>query len=333
MASIEILGAETWGTALARLLSNNGHCVTVWSTSEKKIDYCLRNRRHPNLGEMIIPKGVGFTKLIGEACNGKDIIIFAVPSVSVRQTAKQAVPHIKNNQILVDVSKGLEVGSLMTMTEVIKSEVISDGMHSGVRVVALSGPTHAEEVARDLPTTIVSACSNQYAAKVVQDVVTNSYMRVYTNYDVLGVELCGALKNIIAIAAGISQGLGYGDNAKAALITRGLYEITQLGVAMGCSEETFFGLAGLGDLVVTATSENSRNNKCGQLIGRGMSADEAIKQIDMVVEGVNAIPAALQLSQKYGIEMPIIYAVNDVIFRGADPAETVSKLYESRAKV
>lgn len=312
--------------ALARMLSNNDHKVVVWSAIESEIDSFSTTRRHPNLKGMVIPDAVQFTKSMEEVCAAKDIILFAVPSVFVRDTAKLAAPYLKHDQLIVDVAKGLEPDTLMTMSEVIRDEVLKDGEHSGVRIVALSGPTHAEEVALDLPTTIVSACMDQKAAETVQSVFMNPHMRVYTNYDVLGVELCGALKNIMALAAGISQGLGYGDNAKAALITRGLAEITRLGIAMGCAEQTFCGLAGLGDLVVTATSENSRNNRCGQLIGRGVAPSVAIQQIGMVVEGVNAIPAAMQLSAKYGIEMPIVFAVNDVINNGADPATTVAKL-------
>lgn len=326
MVSIGILGAGTWGIALARMLTNSGYEVVVWSAIEKEIDNLSATRRHPNLKGMIIPDAVQFTKSVEKVCQGRDIVLFAVPSVFVRSTARLVAPHLPHDQLVVDVAKGLEPDTLMTMSEIIRAEVIKDGQHSGVRIVALSGPTHAEEVALDMPTAIVSACADQSAAEVVQRIFMNPCMRVYTNYDVLGVELSGALKNIVALAAGISQGLGYGDNAKAALITRGLAEITRLGLAMGCAEQTFSGLAGVGDLIVTATSENSRNNRCGRLIGRGTKPTEAIKQIGMVVEGINAIPAALQLSEKYGIEMPIVSAVNDIVNGSADAVETVATL-------
>ena len=212
------------------------------------------------------------------------------------------------------------------MTNVIREELNVDGKHENIKLVALSGPTHAEEVAKDMPTTIVSACEDMEIAEKVQDIFMNTCMRVYINTDVLGVELCGALKNIIALAAGICSGLGYGDNTRAALITRGLAEIKQLGLNMGCLEDTFYGLSGMGDLIVTATSNHSRNNKAGYLIGQGKSVKEAISEVGMVVEGINAIPAAMQLSKLYKTELPIIYAVNDVIYNGANPLKAVQKI-------
>ena len=220
----------------------------------------------------------------------------------------------------------IEPDTLFTLTQVIGDELKKDGKHDRIRLVALSGPTHAEEVALDLPTTIVASCEDKEAAACVQKVFMNDVMRVYTNDDVLGVELCGAMKNIIALASGIALGLGYGDNTKAALITRGMYEITRLGRAMGCDEHTFYGLAGIGDLIVTATSEHSRNNRCGHLIGEGMKPEDAVKKVGMVVEGINAIPAALRLQKKYGIEMPLVNAVDAVVNHGADPKETVKEL-------
>lgn len=312
--------------ALARMLSNSGYAVTVWSAIEKEIDVFSTSRVHPNLPQMKIPEAISFTKDIGQVCTGKDILLFAVPSVFVRSTAAKAREHIADGQIIVDVAKGIEPDTLYTMTEVIRDELWKDGNHSNIKLVALSGPTHAEEVALDMPTTIVSACTDLETAELVQDIFMNSCMRVYTNVDVTGVELCGALKNIIALAAGISAGLGYGDNAKAALITRGMAEITRLGIAMGCMEQTFSGLAGIGDLIVTATSVHSRNNRAGQLIGKGHPVQQAIQEVGMVVEGVNALPAAMELSQRYGVEMPITSAVNGVIRGEADPAATVIAL-------
>lgn len=321
MSTIGVLGAGTWAIALARLLANSGHEVMVWSAVSSEIDELSANRKQRNLPGVIIPDSVRFTKDICELCQGKDIVIFAVPSIYVRTVAKVAAPHILQNQIIVDVAKGIEEGTLYTMTQVIRDEI-----HSVQYVVALSGPSHAEEVARDIPTTIVSACANMIIAEKVQDVFMNKVLRVYTNFDVEGVELCGAFKNIIALGAGIAAGLGYGDNTKAAIITRGMAEITRLGIAMGCSEQTFNGLAGIGDLIVTATSNHSRNNKCGYLIGKGKKVSEAIQEIGMVVEGINAIPAAIQLSKRYKIELPIISAVNDIINKEKEPKSVVDDL-------
>ena len=324
MAKVGILGAGTWGIALARMLANCGHDVTVWSAIPEEIDALLATHRQPNLTDVLIPESVSFTKQINKACIDKDILLFAVPSVFVRSTVNAATPYISENQIIVDVAKGIESDTLYTMTQVIWDELRKVGKKCSL--VALSGPTHAEEVARDIPTMIVSACSDMEVAKKVQDIFSSSCMRVYTNPDVVGVELCGALKNIIALASGIATGLGFGDNTKAALITRGMAEITRLGKAMGCYEQTFSGLAGIGDLIVTATSEHSRNNRCGRLIGQGIKIEDAVKQVGMVVEGINAIPAALQLSKKYNSSMPLTEAVNEIINNGRDPREMVSNL-------
>ena len=309
MQRIGVLGAGTWGIALARLLSLSGHEVTVWSALEQEIEEFSVTRRHPNLPGMVIPLEVGFTKSIEEVCKNKDFLLFAVPSPFVRSTARKAAPYVTEGQIIVDVAKGIEADTLFTMTQIIRSEIPDPT----VKLVALSGPTHAEEVARDLPTTIVAACTDMAAAEQAQNVFWASCMRVYTNEDVLGVELSGAMKNVIALAAGIAAGLGYGDNTKAALITRGMAEITRLGLAMGCRIETFLGLAGIGDLIVTATSVHSRNNRCGMLIGKGTDPQEAIKQVGMVVEGINALPAAMKLAKMYHVEMPIVEAVDAVV--------------------
>ncbi|MBQ1900374.1 MAG: NAD(P)-dependent glycerol-3-phosphate dehydrogenase [Erysipelotrichaceae bacterium] len=322
---IGVLGAGTWGMALARMLANDEKEVTVWSAIEKEIDDMSATRTHKNLPGMVIPESIVFTKEIEDVCKDKDILLFAVPSVYVRGTARNAAPYIEDGQIIVDVAKGIEPGTLFTMSQVIEDE-LNDGKHEHVKVVALSGPTHAEEVARDLPTTIVSACKDKDAAKAVQDIFTNTCMRVYTNEDVLGIELCGALKNIIALAAGISTGLGYGDNAKAAIITRGMVEMTRLGLKMGARQETFAGLAGIGDLIVTATSMHSRNNRCGMLIGQGVKPKEAVKQVGMVVEGVNALPAAMALIEKYQVEMPITAMVDAIVNEKVDPLSAVGAL-------
>ena len=327
MSKIGVLGAGTWGMALARMLHNSGHNVCIWSALDREVEEFSATRRHPNLPGMQIPEGIAFTKEIGEVCKDKDVLLFAVPSPFVRSTARLAAPYIPQNQIIVDVAKGIEADTLLTMTGIIADE-ISDPT---VKLVALSGPTHAEEVAMDLPTTIVSACEDEQVAELVQNVFWGTCMRVYTNTDVLGVELCGAMKNVIALAAGVATGLGYGDNAKAALITRGMAEISRLGMAMGCKEQTFGGLAGIGDLIVTATSVHSRNNRCGMLIGQGVSVDEAIKQVGMVVEGINALPAAMTLAKKYNVEMPIVEAAYQVVKEGVAPKDVVQQLM-SRGK-
>lgn len=324
MKSIGILGAGTWGMALARMLTNCGHDVIVWSAIPEEINTLSATRRQKNLQDVIIPAETKFTSSIVEVCKEKDIILFAVPSVYVRSTAKLAAPYIPNEQIIVDVAKGIENYTFYTMTQVIGDELEKAGKHCSL--VALSGPTHAEEVARDVPTMIVSACENMEVACEVQDVFMNSCLRVYTNPDVIGVELCGAVKNIIALAVGIATGLNCGDNTKAALITRGMAEITRLGKAMGCYEQTFSGLAGIGDLIVTATSEHSRNNRCGRLIGQGIKPEEAVEQIGMVVEGINALPATLQLARKYKVSMPITEAVNEIINNGKDAQDMLTDL-------
>ena len=322
MTKIGVLGAGTWGMALARMLQLSGNQVTVWSALEREVEEFSATRRHPNLPGMEIPQQLQFTKNMEEVCRDKEILLFAVPSPFVRSTARKAAPFIRDNQIVVDVAKGIEADTLYTMTQIIADEL----RNPSVKLVALSGPTHAEEVAKDLPTTIVSACEDLTAAERVQQVFGNTCMRVYTNDDVLGVELCGAMKNIMALASGVALGLGYGDNTKAALITRGMAEITRLGIAMGCKPQTFYGLAGIGDLIVTATSVHSRNNRCGLLLGQGVPPQEAVKQVGMVVEGINALPAAMRLAEKYGVEMPLATAVNAVVNQGADPRDAVAKL-------
>ncbi len=332
MKKIGVLGAGTWGMALARMLCRCGYEVVVWSALAEEVEEYSATRRHRNLPGMIIPDEIVFTKNIEEACTGKDVVLFAVPSVFVRRTASSAREFIPDGQLIADVAKGIEPDTLMTLSQVIGDELKKDGKHDHVRIVALSGPTHAEEVAKDMPTTIVSACEDPEAAEKIQDIFMNSCLRVYTNTDVEGIELCGALKNIIALACGISAGLGYGDNTKAALITRGMAEMARLGRKMGCREQTFAGLAGIGDLIVTATSVHSRNNRAGFLIGQGKSVPEAVKEVGMVVEGLNALPAAITLSEKYGVEMPIVKGVDQIVNHGAAPAEIVEQLMSREKK-
>ena len=277
MTKIAVFGAGTWGIALARLLAVNGRDVTVWSAIPAELKSLSTTRRHPNLPGMELPSAMHYTADIAEACTGRDILLFAVPSPFVRSTAKKAAKYIPDGQLIVDVAKGVEDKTLMTMSEIIEDELAR--AKRTARVVALSGPTHAEEVARDMPTLIVAASEDEAAAKAVQKAFTAPNFRVYTNTDRRGTELGGAVKNVIALAVGIALGLGYGDNAKAALITRGNAELTRLGLAMGCKPETFAGLSGMGDLIVTCTSMHSRNLHAGMLLGRGKTAEEAKSEV------------------------------------------------------
>ena len=311
MTKIAVFGAGTWGIALARLLAVNGRAVTVWSAIPAELKSLSTTRRHPNLPGMELPSAMHYTADIAEACTGRDILLFAVPSPFVRSTAKKAATYIPDGQLIVDVAKGVEDKTLMTMSEIIEDELAK--AKRTARVVALSGPTHAEEVARDMPTLIVAGSPDEAAARKVQQIFTTPTFRVYTNTDRRGVELGGAVKNVIALAVGIAMGLDYGDNAKAALITRGNAELARLGVAMGCKAETFAGLSGMGDLIVTCTSMHSRNLHAGMLIGRGKDVETAKKEVGQVVEGINALPAACKLAKKYKVEMPIVNAVDDIL--------------------
>ena len=311
MTKIAVFGAGTWGIALARLLAVNGRDVTVWSAIPAELKSLSTTRRHPNLPGMELPCAMHYTADIAEACTGRDILLFAVPSPFVRSTAKKAAKYIPDGQLIVDVAKGVEDKTLMTMSEIIEDELAK--AKRTARVVALSGPTHAEEVARDMPTLIVAASEDEAAAKAVQKAFTAPSFRVYTNTDRRGTELGGAVKNVIALAVGIALGLGYGDNAKAALITRGNAELTRLGLAMGCKPETFAGLSGMGDLIVTCTSMHSRNLHAGMLLGRGKTAEEAKAEVGQVVEGINALPAVCRLAKKYKVEMPIVQSVDTIL--------------------
>ena len=310
---IGVLGAGTWGTALARLLAENGHDVTIWSALPEELKSMATTHRHPNLPGMQLPAALHYTADMADICAGRDLLVFAVPSVFVRSTAKKAARYLPDGQLIVDVAKGIEEKTLFTLSEVIESELHARPGHEGCRVVALSGPTHAEEVARDLPTLIVAAAREEADAQKVQHIFTNPNFRVYTNTDRRGVELGGAVKNVIALAVGVALGLDYGDNAKAALITSGNAELARLGVAMGCQAATFAGLSGMGDLIVTCTSMHSRNLHAGMLIGRGMDVETAKKEVGQVVEGINALPAARRLAKKYKVEMPIVEAMGAIL--------------------
>ncbi|MCF0107437.1 MAG: NAD(P)-dependent glycerol-3-phosphate dehydrogenase [Bacilli bacterium] len=326
MSSIGIIGSGTWGTAIANMLANHEHNVALYSPFESEINNLKKTLEHPNLKGCKLSDKITFTNDLIVATKGKEIIVIAVPSPYVRNTTKQLKSLLSKEQIIVTVAKGIEEHTNLTMSEIINSE-----LGNGFKVVALSGPTHAEEVSIGQPTLIVSACEDEEVAKIVQKVFYNEVLRVYTNTDIKGVELCGALKNIIALAAGMSDGLGYGDNAKAAIVTRGLNEMVTLGTAMGCNLKTFYGLAGIGDIVVTATSTHSRNHNCGYLIGKGKSLEEAKKEVGMVVEGIYALQAAKELEKKYDVELPIVDVVYDILMNGKPVQSALDSLF-SRSK-
>ncbi len=319
---ITILGSGGWGTALACTLSKNND-ILLWSLFEKEIDELKENKENKAfLPGVTLPDSIEFSSDLKYSVEKAEIVIFAVPSFAMRETAKNAGKYFNpETQIAVCVAKGLEDSSFMTLGEVIESELPKNS-----RVCALSGPTHAEEVARDIPTTIVAAARDIKTAEIVQNAMMNENFRIYTSDDMKGVELGGTIKNVIALCAGISDGCGFGDNAKAALMTRGIHEIARLGVAMGGKRETFYGLSGIGDLIVTCTSMHSRNRRCGILIGKGMSADEAMKEVNMVVEGVKCLKAVYNAAKKCNVEMPIINEAYDVIFNNKKPLDCVSAL-------
>ncbi len=330
MANIGVLGAGTWGTALARMLAVNGHNVTMWSALPQELIELKNTRKHKNLPGCTLPESISYTPDIHEICQGRDILLFAVPSPYVRTTARSCLPHLAPFQVIVDVAKGIEAGSLMTMSQVIQSEVDSQPGLQGVRVVALSGPTHAEEVALDLPTAIVASSEDMAAAEKAQDIFMNPNFRVYTNNDVIGVELGGAVKNIIALGCGIACGLGYGDNARAALITRGAAEISRLAPVCGGSAGTIAGLAGIGDLIVTCTSVHSRNFRAGVLMGQGKTSEQAVAEVGMVVEGLNALPGVKALAAKYHVELPIVNMVDAIVSGHVPVRDAVDKLMGRR---
>ena len=319
---VAVLGAGTWGTALAIQLAENDNQVTLWSKLPREIEALRADRKKvPNLPDAVLQDSVILTTDLEEACKDKDLIVFAVASPYVRSTAELAKPFIPDGQVIVNVAKGIEESTMMTLTEVI-SDVIP-GAETGV----LSGPSHAEEVGRDIPTAVVVGATNHKTAVMIQDTFMNDYFRIYINPDVIGIELGGSLKNVIALAAGVVDGLGLGDNTKAALMTRGLAEISRLGVAMGGNLETFLGLSGMGDLIVTCTSLHSRNHNAGYLIGKGYTMQEAMDEVKQVVEGVYSAKAALLLAKKYKVEMPIVEQVNKVLFEGKTAQEALADLF------
>lgn len=318
---IAVIGSGSWGTAVAVMLAARGHNVYLWSWIQEETDRLAHDRENKEfLPGIPFPETITCTHDMALCAENADLIITAAPSPATRTTAKQLSPHVKEGQKIINISKGLEEGTLLRLSEVYKQEIPQ------ASISVMSGPSHAEEVSRNLPTTNVVASENAETAKFIQDILMGEMFRVYTSTDVVGVELGGALKNVIALCAGISDGLGYGDNTKAALMTRGLAEIARLGKAMGADETTFMGLSGVGDLIVTCTSMHSRNRRAGILLGKGKSLKETLKEVHMVVEGANTAKAAYEMAKKYNIEMPIVKEAYDILYNGASAKEAVLRL-------
>lgn len=321
MKKISIIGGGSFGTAIAVLLSKNGLECSIWCHSKgttNDINIYRENKKY--LKGIIIPSNVKAYCDLQEALVDSEVVVLAVPSKAIRETSRKVAPLLKKNEIIVTVAKGIENHTLKRMSQIIEEEIKN---HS---IVVLSGPSHAEEVAREIPTTVTVASKNMEAAEKIQSIFSSNTFRVYTNSDLIGVEIGGAFKNIIALAAGISDGIGYGDNTKAALMTRGMSEIIRVGTKLSGKAETFYGLTGMGDLIVTCTSMHSRNRKAGILIGKGKTVDEAIKEVGMVVEGIEAVKAFYELKVKTDVDMPITAALYEVLFKGKDPKESVIEL-------
>lgn len=328
MSNVGIIGAGSWGTALAVLLHNNGNRITVWSAIESEIEMLQKEHEQKDkLPGVKLPEDMIFTTDLEKAIDGMDVIVLAVPSPFTRSTAAKMAPFVAPGQRIVNVAKGIEENTLMTLSEIIEQEVPQ------AEVAVLSGPSHAEEVGKGIPTTIVVGSRKKETAEYLQSLFMSEVFRVYISSDILGIELGAALKNVVALAAGIADGLGYGDNTKAALITRGIAEIARLGIHMGGRMETFYGLTGIGDLIVTCASMHSRNRRAGILIGKGATMDEAMAEVKMVVEGVYSAKAGLALAQKYHVSMPIIEQVNKILFEGAPAAAAVKELMVRDKKV
>ncbi len=323
MKKVSFLGAGSWGTALAVQCANNGHKVTIWSKIQSEIDMLRENREHKDrLPGVKLPDSIVIEDDLEKACTGQDILVWSVASPYVRSTAQLAKPYIEDGQIIVNVGKGIEEGTLMTLCEVLEDELpMAD-------VAVLSGPSHAEEVSRSMPTTVVVGAKSKKTAMFVQDVFMGNNFRVYTSPDMTGIELGGALKNVIALAAGILDGMGLGDNTKAALMTRGILEISRLGEELGGKMETFFGLSGIGDLIVTCTSSHSRNHNCGYLLGKGKTLAEAKDEIRQVVEGANCARAAMALANKYHVTMPIVEQINAILFENKSAEQAMKELLD-----
>lgn len=324
MRSVAVVGAGSWGTALATVLSENHEHVALWARREELVEEINRSQENKRyLPGIALPKNIRADASLARVVEGKELVLLVVPSHAMRDTVRQLAPHLHANAILVHATKGLEIDSLKRMSEVIEEETPA-AFHG--RIAVLSGPSHAEEVGMKAPTTVVVAAKEIEVAEDVQDAFITSRFRVYTNPDIMGVEIGGALKNIIALGAGVSDGLAFGDNAKAALLTRGLAEISRLGIKLGANPLTFTGLAGVGDLVVTATSQHSRNWRAGSMLAQGMSPDEIVERMGMVVEGIKTTKAAHKLSRKLDVDMPITRELHALLFENKSPREAVNDL-------
>lgn len=317
---VTVLGSGGWGTALSILLTDNGNDVTLWSFSEREADILRSTRENPMLKGVKLPENLEITTSM-DVLRDSELAVLATPSFAVRETARKAKELLRDDAVIVSVAKGIEKDTALCLTQVIEQELGGKG-----KVVALSGPSHAEEVGRRVPTGCVAASRDQAAAELVQDIFMSSRFRVYTNSDVLGVELGAALKNVLALCCGISDGMGLGDNTKALLMTRGMTEMARLGVALGGKKETFAGLSGMGDLIVTCTSMHSRNRRCGILIGQGKNVQEAMKEVGATVEGYYAALSAHQLAEKAGVEMPICQSAYRVLYEGQAVGDVVDAL-------
>ena len=321
MRKIGIIGAGSWGTALAVNLARNNHEVVIWSIMEDEIKMLNAHREHiDKLPGVKLTESISFTTDMKTAIQGMDMLVLAVPSIFTRSTSKAMAPFVEEGQIIACVGKGIEDNTFMTITDIVEEEIPQ------ADVCVLCGPSHAEEVGQGLPTTVVAGAHSQKSAEFIQDTFMNETFRVYTSPDMLGMELGGSFKNVIALAAGMCDGLGFGDNTKAALIVRGISEVARLAVAMGAKPETVNGLTGVGDLIVTCQSRHSRNRKAGELMGQGMTMEQATKEVRMVVEGVYSAKAALALGKKYYVQMPIIEEVNKVLFEDKSAKEAVYDL-------
>ncbi|GEL03987.1 NAD(P)H-dependent glycerol-3-phosphate dehydrogenase [Rummeliibacillus stabekisii] len=324
MGRVAVLGAGSWGTSLAIVLAENGHDTLLWTHRKEQAEEISNQHRNAKyLPETILPENLNATDDMEKAISHAEIVVMAVPTKGIRETCKKMLKTLDKKVLFIHVSKGIEPNTLLRISDIIKEEIPAEFIEE---IVVLSGPSHAEEVVLHHPTTVAAACEDIVAAERVQDLFMNQYFRVYTNQDVIGVEIGGALKNVIALAAGAVDGLGFGDNAKAALITRGLAEISRLGVKMGANPLTFSGLAGMGDLIVTCTSVHSRNWRAGHMLGKGYTLDEILEQMGMVVEGVRTTKAAHQLAEKYEVSMPIAEALYSVLFEDKNPRQTVEEL-------
>ena len=326
MKTVTFLGCGSWGGALGKLLSEKGLVVTMWHRSFDVVNHLLDTKTHYLIPELIFPANVDFTNDISSAIQSSEIIVLALPSQSIRDVITKNKSSFNKNHIIVNVSKGIEIDTLMTVSEVIND--VLDGQHKSV--VTLSGPSHAEEVISGHPTTLVAASNDVQSAEIIQNLFATEKLRTYLNRDIRGVELGGSMKNVIAIAAGICDGIGYGDNSKAALMTRGMMEITRLGEAMGARVKTFRGLSGYGDLIVTCLSKHSRNRQLGQLIGEGKTLEDITSDMSMIAEGIFTAKSVHQLQLKHNVEMPIHEAIYQVLFQKKDPKNSVAELMTRR---